>query len=85
VTIDHYGPVPVWRQVAAILRDRIDTGVYQPNTAIPSLVQLTVEFGVAQVTAKKAVDALKVEGLLTGTPGRGTYVTKRYLPPHQHA
>jgi DNA-binding GntR family transcriptional regulator len=30
--------------------------------------------GVAEVTVRKAIDALKGEGLLTGTPGKGTYV-----------
>jgi GntR family transcriptional regulator len=74
VVINHTGPVPVWRQLAAILKQRIDDGTYPPDTAIPSLVKLTAEFGVAEVTVRKAVDALKREGLLAGTPGKGTYV-----------
>lgn len=41
---------------------------------IPSLVMLTEEFGIAEVTVRKAVHALKAEGLLAGTPNRGTYV-----------
>lgn len=61
-------------QLADILRARIEAGEYPPDTAIPSLVKLTEEFGLAEVTVRKAVDSLKSEGLLTGTPGRGTYV-----------
>lgn len=38
-------------------------------------MKLTAEFGVAEVTVRKAVDKLKHDGLLTGTSGRGTYVT----------
>jgi DNA-binding GntR family transcriptional regulator len=74
VVINHTGPVPIWRQVAGILRQRIHNGTYPPDTAIPSLVKLTEEFGIAEVTVRKAVDALKAEGLLAGTPGKGTYV-----------
>ena len=77
VVINHTGPVPVWKQIAGILRDRIESGDYPPDTAIPSLVRLTAEFGVAEVTVRKAVDALKRDGLLAGTPGKGTYV----VPP----
>lgn len=77
MAINHAGPVPVWRQLAEILRQRIADGIYPPDTAIPSLVKLTEEFGVAEVTVRKAVDALKAEGLLAGTPGRGTYVVPR--------
>ncbi len=74
VVINHTGPVPIWRQVADIMRRRIADGTYPPDTAIPSLVKLTAEFGIAEVTVRKAIDALKGEGLLTGTPGKGTYV-----------
>ncbi len=77
VVIDFDGPVPLWRQVADVIRARIDDGTYRPGRAIPSLVKLTAEFGVAQMTVLKAVRALKEEGILTGTPGRGTYVTER--------
>lgn len=74
VVINHSGPVPIWRQLTGVLRQRIADGTYPPDTAIPSLVKLTAEFGVAEVTVRKAVDALKSEGLLAGTPGKGTYV-----------
>lgn len=74
--INFDGPVPLWRQIETILRDRISDGTYPPGQAIPSLVKLTGEFGVAEVTVRKAVDKLKRDGLLTGTSGRGTYVTE---------
>jgi len=73
--INFDGPVPIWRQIEAILRERIADGTYPPGRAIPSLMNLTAEFGVAEVTVRKAVDQLKRDGALTGTPGRGTFVT----------
>lgn len=73
--INFDGPVPIWRQIEAVLRERIADGTYPPGHAIPSLVKLTAEFGVAEVTVRKAVDKLKRDGVLSGTSGRGTYVT----------
>ncbi len=66
--------MPLWRQLAAILRARIEDGTYPEDTAIPSLIRLADEFDLAEDTVRKAVDSLKREGLLAGTPGRGTYV-----------
>ncbi len=77
MVISHTGPVPLWRQIEAIIRARIESGEYPPDTAIPSLVMLTEEFGVAEVTVQKAVNVLKAEGILVGSPGRGTYVVGR--------
>ena len=53
--INFDGPVPIWRQIEAILRERVAAGTYPPGHAIPSLMKLTAEFGVAEVTVRKAV------------------------------
>lgn len=74
VVINHTGPVPLWQQIVDIIRARIDDGAYAPDTAIPSIMKLTEEFGVAEATVQKAVNALKRDGVLIGTPGRGTFV-----------
>ena len=75
--IDFGAPEPLYRQVADLLRRRIESGQYPPRTAVPSITKLTAEFGVAEVTVRKALDALKRDGLLTTTPGRGTFVAER--------
>jgi DNA-binding GntR family transcriptional regulator len=41
---------------------------------VPSIVQVAEEFGVAQVTAQKALAALRTEGLTCTEPGLGSYV-----------
>ncbi len=74
--IDFGAPEPLYRQVADLLRQRIESGEYPPRTAIPSIVKLTAELGVAEVTVRKALDMLKREGLLITTPGRGTFVAQ---------
>lgn len=71
---------PKWSQIADVLRARITSGEYQPRTLI-SEVQLEEEFGVARTTVRKATAALREEGLITTTPGMGSFVADQ--PPQR--
>jgi len=64
-----------YRQVAAILRDRIETGRYPAGMRLPSINDLVQEFGIARVTAGKALRLLVAEGLAEMSPGMGFYVS----------
>lgn len=68
--------VPRWRQVAAVMRERIEDGTYPPRTRIPSVVQLTGEFGIAAMTGHKVHRALRAEGLIYTEPGLGSFVSQ---------
>jgi DNA-binding GntR family transcriptional regulator len=74
VSIDPDSPVAPYRQVAAILVERIESGTY--TTRLPSIADLTGEFGIARTTAAKALRLLVDEGLAEVSPGMGTYVRK---------
>jgi GntR family transcriptional regulator len=74
VKIDREGPTPPYRQVAEILRERIESGKIPPGRRIPSLVELEDEFGVARDTLRKAVQVLKDDGLVSTVVGMGTFV-----------
>jgi GntR family transcriptional regulator len=74
VTVDHEGPVPVYLQIAAILREAIQRGDYAPGRPIPSETRLMQEHDVARLTARKAVRVLADEGLVEVIQGRGAYV-----------
>lgn len=73
-SIDHEGAEPVYRQLAAILAARIESGELRPNRPIPSESRLCQEFGVARGTARKAIAKLRDEKLVVTIRGRGTYV-----------
>ncbi len=66
--------MPPWQQIADVLRERIQSGKYPPGTRVPSIVALSGEFGVAPVTARKALTALQREGLVESRTGWGTFV-----------
>jgi GntR family transcriptional regulator len=72
--VDHESPIPVYRQVAAILKERIEAGTYQPGKRLPSVRDLTQEFGIAQLTGRKALRVLVDEGIAEMSPGMGTFV-----------
>ncbi|MFF3879346.1 GntR family transcriptional regulator [Streptomyces sp. NPDC001978] len=68
--------IPRWRQVYEVLRARIESGEYPPGSRVPSIVQVSEEFGIAQATAQKVLRALKEEGLTYTEPGLGSSVRK---------
>ncbi len=72
--VDHGSPVAPYQQIAAILRGRIERGEYQPGQRLPSIMTLMQEYGVAHLTANKALRLLVTEGLAELSPGRGFYV-----------
>ncbi|HKA98872.1 MAG TPA: GntR family transcriptional regulator [Streptosporangiaceae bacterium] len=55
-------PVPRYRQMTAILRERIGAGELEADRSIPSEARIQQKFGVARETARKAVALLREEG-----------------------
>jgi DNA-binding GntR family transcriptional regulator len=75
--IDPIAPVPPYRQIAGILRHRIESGQYSPDTRIPTESELMEAFEVARTTARRAIAVLRDAGLIYTVPQRGSYVTPR--------
>ncbi|MGW7079069.1 GntR family transcriptional regulator [Streptomyces sp. NPDC054866] len=73
--------IPRWRQVAEIIRRRIEDGTYPPRTRVPSVVQITAEFGIANATAQKVLKGLRREGLVHMEPGLGSFVSLHRRAP----
>lgn len=69
---------PLYLQLAAIFRSRIENGLWPRGEQIPTIDTLMEEFGVGRVTIRKAFAELEEEGLLVSARGRGTFV--RELP-----
>ncbi len=74
--IDPLAPVPPYRQIAGIIKDGILSGKYPPDTRIPTESELVETYEVARSTARRAVAALREEGLVYTVPARGTYVAQ---------
>ena len=72
--IDPDGPVPLYRQLADIIRGQIERGELPPDRPIPSVARLQQEHGLARGTVLHAVRVLVEEGLVYVVPGKGAYV-----------
>jgi GntR family transcriptional regulator len=72
--IDPRGDVPVYRQVAAVLRDRINDGTYPEGDELPPIASLASEFGVGRDAVQDALAVLRGEGLVETRRGFRTRV-----------
>ncbi|MFC5821948.1 GntR family transcriptional regulator [Nonomuraea sp. NPDC050478] len=72
--IDPDGAQPVYVQVAADLRRRIEAGEYPPRRRLPSVVALEHEYGVARNTVLKAIGLLRNSGIVYTVRNWGTVV-----------
>jgi GntR family transcriptional regulator len=70
--VDHEAPVPLYVQLAAIIRKKIQDG--ELTSRIPSVRTLSQEYEVSHITAAKALQILKDEGIVISVRGKGAYV-----------
>lgn len=75
-------PIPLYLQMADILRGRIGKREWPAGSRIPTLEALAEEFGVARVTVRQAVQLLTKEGLLAPRRGLGTIVARAEETPN---
>lgn len=70
-------PLPLYHQVAGILRQRVANGEYPAGERLASEDELAAEFTVSRATIRQAVGALVSEGIVVRKQGSGTYVRDR--------
>jgi DNA-binding GntR family transcriptional regulator len=68
--------MPPYRRVAAILRERIEAAELLPGEQVPSIARLSEEFGISRGTARRVLVTLRDEGVITITPGWGSFVAE---------
>ena len=68
--------IPRWKQVYAVMAERIVDGTYPPGQRLPSAMDICDEFGISQVTAKRVLTELRRAGLAYMEPGIGTFVAR---------
>lgn len=75
--INPQGGVPVVRQVVDLLRQRVQSGEWQPGASLPAERDLAHEYGVGLDTLRDALAVLRTEGTVRGG-GRGR---RAMVPP----
>jgi DNA-binding GntR family transcriptional regulator len=73
--LDLGSPVPLWEQLAAILREQIRRG--ELSGRIPSAKTIAQQYEVSTRTSERSLNALKAEGLVVAVVGKGFYTAPR--------
>lgn len=71
-------PGTLYENVAALIRQAIDTGLWVPGERLPSIDALAQKFGVAVITVRQALRLLETDGLVVRRHGSGTFVAPTY-------
>jgi DNA-binding GntR family transcriptional regulator len=66
--------VPLYIQLADMLREQIQAGDIEPGRPLPSQRTLIQEHGLARGTVARAIALLVDEGLVVIVPGKGAFV-----------
>ena len=72
--IDYEADIPVYQQIANLLRARIEAGEWAPRRRLPSVTHLEQEYGVARKTVMRALEELANLGLIYTVKNRGSFV-----------
>ena len=74
---------PLFEQIFLNLKENIDSGSWKPGALLPTENQLTAEYGVSRITAKRALDELKRIGYIDRKRGSGSHVRADFQMPAQ--
>ncbi|MDH3612080.1 MAG: GntR family transcriptional regulator [Gammaproteobacteria bacterium] len=72
--------VPLYHQLYSVLKAAILDGTIPHDAQMPTEQQLTETFDVSRITAKRAMDELAAEKLISRFRGKGSHVTYHYTP-----
>ena len=67
--------IPLYYQLETILRRKILSGDYTPDTPLPSEDMLAEEYQVSRITVRQALASLEQEGLVLRQRGKGPFVS----------
>ncbi|GAA3474851.1 GntR family transcriptional regulator [Nonomuraea roseola] len=69
--------VPLYRQIAGDIEQRIRAGQLQPRRPIPGESTLVQEYEVARETVRRAMALLREQGWIYTVPARGSFVSPK--------
>lgn len=75
-------PRPLYHQLAALLREQINSGALAPGAQMPTENDLMERYHASRNTVRGALNVLRTEGLVTSRQGSGSFV--RSGPPMKY-
>jgi GntR family transcriptional regulator len=74
--IFHKSRMPLYLQVAKLMRQKIESQEWRFGEQIPTLEELEKEYEVSRITLRAALNQLEEHGIVRRTRGLGTFVAK---------
>ncbi|HUY09671.1 MAG TPA: GntR family transcriptional regulator, partial [Candidatus Dormibacteraeota bacterium] len=72
--LDRESPLPLYQQLADLLRADIEEGRLPAGVAFPSERKLMSRYQVTRTTVRSAIGVLKQEGMVVAEHGAGSFV-----------
>lgn len=72
-----------YQVLADWMKQRIETGTFEPGARLPSEQKLQEQFGVSRQTVRKALEVLEEAGILRSRQGSGTFVVDKEAEEQQ--
>jgi len=77
--LDRHSFVPLYYQLQEVLKERIESGFWRPEDALPSEPELARAYGVSRVVVRQALAILEDDHQILRVRGRGTFVARPKL------
>ena len=77
--LDRSSFVPLYYQLQEVLKERIESGTWQPGDTLPSEPELARRYGVSRVVVRQALGILEADHQVVRVQGRGTFVAEPKL------
>lgn len=78
IAIDLHSRVPVYEQIEEQIIWLINSGVYTPDSKLPSIRTLASELTLNVNTVKRAFSELEAKGIVYSRQGKGVFVSPLY-------
>lgn len=66
----------LYEKILIYLKDKISKKELMPGDRLPTEMELAQEFGVSRITSKRALEELRMDGLIYRVRGRGSFVAE---------
>ncbi|BDU80937.1 GntR family transcriptional regulator [Clostridium perfringens] len=77
IVVSNTSGVPIYEQIAKVIKNEILSGDLKENSALPSIRSLASELRVSVITTKRAYEELERDGFIYTLPGKGSYVAEQ--------
>lgn len=77
--MNQFNKNPLYCQLAELIEEKINQGIWKQGTKIPSERELCSSYGMSRITVRSAINELVRQGRLEKLQGKGTYVLSKRI------